>query len=76
MRIAASLSQSTMVRALGTLYGAGAGLAIVWTLLPHSPSRGDGVVVAMAVLAMAVGLLLISDVLAAAGSASSMRRSR
>ena len=53
-----ALSPAWMARTLGVLYASGATLALVWTLLPHDDHAGDGVVVAMAVLALAMGLTM------------------
>ena len=45
-------------RVLGTLYGCGGTLALLWTLVPHRHDGGDRVVVAMALLAIALGVVL------------------
>ncbi|MDQ1601114.1 MAG: hypothetical protein QOD68_2588 [Actinomycetota bacterium] len=53
------LAPAWMARALGVLYGCGGSLALVWTELPHSHQGGDRVVVAMALTAIALGLVLV-----------------
>ena len=53
------LAPALMARALGVLYGCGGSLALVWTELPHSHQGGDRVVVAMALTAIALGLVLV-----------------
>ncbi len=49
------VSQRQMGRALGVLYLCGAALAAAWTLLPHGGRGGDPVVLAMVVVAAALG---------------------
>ena len=56
------VSQREMGRALGVLYLCGAALAGLWTLLPHGARDGDPVVLAMAVLAAALGLGLVQGI--------------
>ena len=53
------MSPAWMARALGHLYAAGGILAIVWTVVPHAQDSGDPIVVAMALLAVTLGLTLI-----------------
>jgi hypothetical protein len=53
------LAPSWMARALGVLYGCGGSLVLVWTELPHAHQGGDPVVVAMALTAIALGLVLV-----------------
>jgi hypothetical protein len=49
----------SLPRTLGFLYSSGAAVALLWTALPHSPDRGDGVVVVMALLALVLGGALV-----------------
>src|SRR5262245_36909773 len=58
----AGLTSRQMARALGVLYSAGALLAMVWVLLPHGDETGDGVVLAMAAVALAFGLAMLAGV--------------
>ncbi|QWZ06660.1 bifunctional diguanylate cyclase/phosphodiesterase [Nocardioides panacis] len=53
------LSPAWMARALGVLYLAGGSLAIVWTVLPRPGATGSGVVLTMALLAVALGGCLV-----------------
>ncbi len=52
------LSSQWMARALGVLYASGGSLAVLWLLLPHPPRAGDPVVLAMAGVAVTLGLAL------------------
>jgi diguanylate cyclase (GGDEF)-like protein len=49
-----------MARPLGALYMAGAALAIAWLALPHGGHGGDRVVLAMAGLALGLGVAMVS----------------
>jgi diguanylate cyclase (GGDEF)-like protein len=49
----------SLPRTLGFLYASGAAVALLWTALPHTPDRGDGVVVVMAMLALVLGGVLV-----------------
>ncbi len=53
-------SRRGMGRALGVLYLSGAGLAALWTALPHGSRDGDRVLVAMIVLAACLGAALLA----------------
>ena len=52
-----------MARSLGALYVCGAALAIVWTLLPHQPRHGEGIVIAMACVAATGGIVMLGGTL-------------
>jgi diguanylate cyclase (GGDEF)-like protein len=54
------LAAFPLARALGQLYATGGTVALVWTVLPHEPARGDRVVAAMAVLALLLGGSLVA----------------
>ena len=56
----ATLSPASLGRALGVLYAVGGSVALLWTRLPHTPDRGDGVTAAAAVAAMLLGLFLVA----------------
>jgi diguanylate cyclase (GGDEF)-like protein len=47
-----------MARVLGLLYSCGALLALAWTALPHGGREGDPVVVTMAAVALAMGVVM------------------
>ena len=49
----------SLPRRLGYLYSCGAVVALLWTVLPHRPERGDAVVVGMALLALVLGAGLV-----------------
>jgi diguanylate cyclase (GGDEF)-like protein len=49
----------SLPRTLGSLFCSGGLVALVWSVLPHEPDRGDDVVVAMALLALCAGAALI-----------------
>jgi diguanylate cyclase (GGDEF)-like protein len=52
------MSSRLMARLLGAVFTVGSTLAIVWTELPHENHRGDRMVLAMAALALALGVVL------------------
>jgi len=49
----------SLSRTLGYLYASGAVVALLWTVLPHEPERGDDVVVGMALLALVLGAAMV-----------------
>jgi len=56
-----------VARAIGAIFSVGGTLAVIWTMLPHPNTHGDRVVLAMASLALAVGVVMST------GIADSMR---
>jgi diguanylate cyclase (GGDEF)-like protein len=60
--VVAAMRPAEMARALGLLYVAGGALALVWTRLPHGARSGDAVVALMAVVALLLGVGLLTRV--------------
>jgi len=51
-----------VARAIGAIFSIGGTLAVIWTMLPHASTGGDRVVLAMAALGLAPGVVMATGI--------------